>query len=312
MNITPLASIAVLLGAATGSPAAYAHPEHLWGEHLWSLCLAGVTLVTPDAVWQAWSLAPVVVIPLLALLLGYRRGHRALRRQHPQRVIELRRCRDWFVGGWLLLAVALISPLCRLSATLVAAHMVQLMLLVVAATALLALGRTGQVLAAAMPRRWLTAPLALHVLGKSRSSALGLLTLGYGGLIWLWHAPPVYTAIQTVALWHWLAFATLITVSTWFWARIIAAHRDHAGAALAALLTTMMHTGLLGALLTFSSRPLYPVLAEGARAWQLQPIHDQQLAGLIMWVGGGTLYLLAALALCAMWLRDREPVGAIS
>lgn len=292
------------------APAAHADVGHHWAEHLWSLCLAGVSLTTPDDVWQSWSLAPAVVIPLLLLLLAYLRGYRALfRRSAPATAQELRRCRTWFAAGWLLLAVCLMSPLCRLSATLVAAHMVQLMLLVAVAPALLDLGRTGAVLTAAVPRPWLarSAASARHAL----SPPLGLLTFGYGALIWLWHAPAVYTVIQTSAGWHWLAFATLIWLSTLFWQGIVGAHRHRPAAAVGALLTTLIHTGLLGALLTFSPQALYPVLADGARAWSLQPLHDQQLAGLIMWVGGGALYLLAALLLCASWLNamswERSP-----
>jgi cytochrome c oxidase assembly factor CtaG len=58
----------------------------------------------------------------------------------------------------------------------------------------------------------------------------------------------------------------------------------------------MIHTSMLGALLTFAPRLLYPTYT----------LEDQQLAGLIMWVPGGFLYVAAALSFAAAWLGKRE------
>jgi putative membrane protein len=68
-----------------------------------------------------------------------------------------------------------------------------------------------------------------------------------------------------------------------------------------------MHTGMLGALLTFAPGLLYPEHPAGFRG--LSELSDQQLAGLIMWVPGGLIYTIAALILAAAWLRqaDRDP-----
>ena len=63
---------------------------------------------------------------------------------------HLLRRQTCFVAGWTVLAAALVSPLCRLAATLVSAHMVQHVLLVAVAPVLLALGATG---ASAQQRR---------------------------------------------------------------------------------------------------------------------------------------------------------------
>jgi putative membrane protein len=78
--------------------------------------------------------------------------------------------------------------------------------------------------------------------------------------------------------------------------------------------TTSMHSGALGALLTFAPVPWYPAYAGKAAAWGLTPLEDQQLAGLVMWVPAGVAYLLASLALFARWLhgleaRDRQREG---
>lgn len=63
----------------------------------------------------------------------------------------------------------------------------------------------------------------------------------------------------------------------------------------------MMQMGFLGALLTFSRRPLYPHYAARAPELGLDVLLDQQLAGLVMWVPACLPYLAGA-----VWLLARE------
>jgi cytochrome c oxidase assembly factor CtaG len=72
------------------------------------------------------------------------------------------------------------------------------------------------------------------------------------------------------------------------------------------LFTTSLHTSLLGALLTFSSRVWYPAYASSTAVWGLTPLEDQQLAGLIMWVPAGLAYLAATLVILGSWLKETE------
>jgi cytochrome c oxidase assembly factor CtaG len=44
------------------------------------------------------------------------------------------------------------------------------------------------------------------------------------------------------------------------------------------------------------------VQTRAAAEWGLTPLEDQQLAGLIMWVPGGLVYAVAALALAGIWI----------
>ena len=72
------------------------------------------------------------------------------------------------------------------------------------------------------------------------------------------------------------------------------------------MLTTALHSGLLGALLTFANSVWYPAYADRTTAWGLTPLEDQQIGGLIMWIPAGLVYVAAALALFAGWLRESE------
>jgi cytochrome c oxidase assembly factor CtaG len=72
------------------------------------------------------------------------------------------------------------------------------------------------------------------------------------------------------------------------------------------LFTTAVHTSALGALMTFARRPWYPEYANRAAAWGLTPLADQQLAGMIMWIPAGVVYMVAALLVMRRWLGESE------
>ena len=48
--------------------------------------------------------------------------------------------------------------------------------------------------------------------------------------------------------------------------------------------------GLLGALLTFAPHALYVPHLLTTVAWNLMPLEDQQIGGLLMWLPGGFVY----------------------
>ncbi len=72
------------------------------------------------------------------------------------------------------------------------------------------------------------------------------------------------------------------------------------------LFTTAVQDGLLGALLVFSPRPLYGFYVEAAHLLGRDPLAHQQLAGVIMWIFGGMVYLGAALSLAWRLLPAHE------
>lgn len=236
---------------------------------LMTLCTVDALPALPHNWWQAWSLAPATLLPWLALAVFVSRS------SPPDD-----RARRWRAGGLALLAVALLSPLCRLGATLASGHMAQLMVLV-AACALLAVG-------------W-------RVPHRAGGHILLVATAAHGLLLWLWHLPAIYALALSSSWVHWGMTAVLAWASWAFFHQMLHASPAQRGAALMALLVTLLHTGLLGALLTFAGTPLYTDQAPGARAWGLSPLADQQGAGLLMWVPGGLGYMAMALGLTLRW-----------
>ncbi len=72
------------------------------------------------------------------------------------------------------------------------------------------------------------------------------------------------------------------------------------------IVSTAVLSGLPGALMIFSPRPLYPGHADGVVKWGLTLLEDQQLAGLIMWIPAGAAYVLAAALVFLRWLEEAE------
>jgi cytochrome c oxidase assembly factor CtaG len=125
--------------------------------------------------------------------------------------------------------------------------------------------------------------------------------------LWVWHAPPLFQRTLDSHLAHTLQHASFLGSALLFWWALAHSRRRGMGLGGAVLytFTTAAHTGALGALLTFAPTLWYPVYGD-TTAWGLTPLEDQQLAGLIMWIPAGIVYVLAALMLSAQWLRDSE------
>lgn len=267
----------------------------------------------PHDLWRAWTFEPVTIALLAISGWMYARG--LTRLWHAAGRGRGVRQRDalMFAGGWLLLALGLLSPLHALGGVLFSAHMAQHELLMTVATPLLVIGTplipfvwalsprwrriTGQWTAAqafAGPWRALTHPASAFLL--------------HAAAIWLWHLPSLYDATVTSEAMHAAQHASFVATALLFWWVVLrpSPARDRTAAAIALLFGTVMHTGALGAVLTLSSRLLYTVYASTTGPWGLTPIEDQQVGGLIMWVPGGIAYVIAALALVVRLFRESE------
>lgn len=266
----------------------------------------------PHDLWSAWNLE-AWLISVLVLASGlYLRGlQRLWSRAGSFRGISGLQFGSFALGMGLLF-IALISPVDALGEALSAAHMAQHMLLFFAAPFL--------ILAAPLPVYLWALPLSWRrrVGSKSKQSWIALpwraLTtpivawLGYALALWIWHAPGLYQAALQTPLLHDLEhFSFFATALLFWWVVFRSAPRT---TALGMLFTTMLHSGLLAALMTFSSRPWYPIYSNSTAAWGLTPLEDQHLAGLLMWVPGSIGYLLAGLGLVALWLQKLEAESA--
>jgi cytochrome c oxidase assembly factor CtaG len=131
--------------------------------------------------------------------------------------------------------------------------------------------------------------------------------------LYVWHLPVLYDAALGNDLIHALEHLSFFGTAWLFWWLIIdekGRRRLGNGPAVLFVFLAGLASGALGALLTFAPAPLYPIQALGARAWGLTPLGDQQLAGLIMWVPAGVVYVLAAAVLFLRWMSEMDAAVA--
>lgn len=267
----------------------------------------------PHDLWTAWSLDPAVVVALLASGWMYARGvERMWRRSGAGGGI-----RRWqaacFTGGWLTLAVAMLTPLHPLGQVLFSAHMVQHELLMALAAPLLVLGRPLVPLLWALPMRWRrrlggwTKVSAVRGGWRTVSAPFAAWLL-HAAALWLWHLPAPYTAALASESMHALQHASFLGTGLLFWWALLHGREGRMGygASVFYLFATAMHSSALGALLTLAPSPWYGAYEGATAAWGLTPLEDQQLAGLIMWIPAGFAYLVAGLVLVAAWMRESE------
>jgi cytochrome c oxidase assembly factor CtaG len=265
----------------------------------------------PHDLWHVWVWSPFITVPLALSALWYARGLLSLwRASAPGRGV-----RAWeavcFAAGWLVLAVALVSPLHPLGEVLFSAHMVQHELMMVVAAPLLVLGRPLVPCVWALPPRWRRAVGEVARVSAFRTAWSGLTRpsttwLLHAAAIWIWHAPALYDATLHNALVHTMQHVSFLATALLFWWSLLRGTRLGYGASVAYLFATMLHTSALGVVLAFASSLWYAPYAATTMQWGLTPLDDQQLGGLIMWIPGGVSYLVASLVLIARWMRESE------
>jgi cytochrome c oxidase assembly factor CtaG len=255
-------------------------------------------------------LHPVLLGGLLLAAWAYRRGQS----RGPKRQVDRWRTRC-FIAALVALGLALLSPLDALSSALASAHMVQHLLLLLAAAPLLALSAPSSAILRGSPLavrrasgRWRRRLGLTHGnLGVLRHpAAVSLLSVG---VLWFWHAAAPHDAALDSEPLHLTEHASLLVTAVLFWQVVVGARgaaRVSGGLGALLVFTMAMQSVFLSVLLTFGRTPWYSGYATTTAPFGLDPLTDQQLAGVLMWIPAGGLYLAVALALLVSWIRASE------
>ncbi len=263
----------------------------------------------PHDLWTAWSVEPGIVIPLALTAFLYARGARVSRG-------STRRQIACFWSGWSTLALALLSPLHPLGEVLFSAHMVQHEVLMLVSAPLLVFSRPLVPMLWGLPFAW-RRPLGRWSKSPTVEHSWRGLTDPHSAwwihavALWAWHLPVMFQATLTSEWAHTAQHLSFLLSALLFWWSLFYAHgRLGYGQGVLYVFTTMVHTSILGALLTISPRLWYPAYSSGTAAWGLTPLQDQQIGGLVMWIPAGLVYLAAGLYLFARWLRESDAMLA--
>lgn len=272
------------------------------------------TPVTPENVWRSWNVDPLILVPLVVVAGLYAGGVRAIwTRAGRGRGVSIRQVAA-FIAALLVLVVALVSPVDQLGGALFAMHMVQHLLLVVVAAPLLVYAAPLAPVLVAMPRdaRRTAGRISGHaVFGNAQRLLTNPLLVWWAQavVLWLWHIPMFYEAALRHRWVHMLEHATFLLTALLFWWLVIqptGRRKLGLGLCVVFVFAAMIQSSALGALLTFAPTHWYPAHEPYTGAWGLTALEDQQLAGLIMWIPGGLVYLGAALVALLVWFRTMD------
>lgn len=255
---------------------------------------------TLDAFLRSWPFDPWLLVALLVSAGIYSRGYFILQRRNPDRWHAGRLAA--FLGGLAVIYLALASPIEPFASLLLQVHMLQHLLLMMAAPPLLWLGMPLFPMLRGLPHSIRT----VWIIPLLRSPALGFcferLTHPVAALplfvaaTWFWHIPSVYDLALRSSGWHYLQHICFLGAALLFWYPVVrpypARPRWSLWLLLPYLILADVQNTVLSALLTFSDRVLYPHYTQVPRLMGLSALDDQSAAGVLMWVPGSLVFLV--------------------
>jgi putative membrane protein len=251
-----------------------------------------------DMLRYGWDWEPSVIVGCITLLIGY---------------LALTRGRDRlrcaiFIAGDLILLLALVSPLDTLSDNyLFSAHMVQHLILILIVPPLFLLGTPRDIFERALEAGW------VRKLERRLRRPVLAWTIGTAVLVF-WHIPRFYDLTIANENIHVLEHLSFLVAFTIFWWPVLAPREESRLKPLASviyLFAGMAANSILGIVITFAPAGFYTAylhpsdpygwLATIRGQWGVTPRLDQEIGGILMWVPGGIVYLVAILSVLGAW-----------
>jgi putative membrane protein len=271
-----------------------------------------------------WDFSPTVLAAILlaaALFFrGTRRGGRLQAQRAPEAVPVTRQAA--FYAGLALIYAALQTRWDYYAGHMFFVHRLQHFALHDVAPFLLAWSAPAAALAAGCGESWLRRLAATRAAMSDRMRAM--LALPVRIIFDPWTATALFVA--SLCFWIWPPVHFDAMLSNWvymtmnvsvvildlpFWWLILDPRpypqsRLGQGKRIAMLAAVMMPMILVGAIIGLSRHDLYPVYAICGRFFPLSPVTDQQLGGLIIWIPGSLLAVLAALIALSRAMHQSE------
>jgi cytochrome c oxidase assembly factor CtaG len=251
-----------------------------------------------------WLADPAVLAPLGLVVYIYVRRFIHARREAGGRGAGFAQAAA-FTGAMLALLAALVSPLDGLGEDyLFSAHMLQHVLL----------GDIAPVLFLLSLSRVIMRPATRRLQGVEKT--LGPLASPWTGLaVWLgimyfWHIPALYDDAVTHPVVHLLEHISFFTAGVALWwplVQPVPMRRRLTGMQpIAYIAAAKAGLAALGLVLTWSQTVVYPYYETTPRIWDLSPVDDQNVGGVIMMVEQSTTLVIALVVLFVGMLARSE------
>jgi putative membrane protein len=251
-----------------------------------------------------WSPSPSVIAGSLGLAAMYWLATERYRtRFGDARVSKWRKLS--FYSGIALALVALASPLDTYGDKyLFTAHMVQHLLLILGVAPLLLAGTPGWLLREVLE--------ATHLTGFVRWARHPLVAFfGFNLIFAFAHIPVFYELTLASEPLHAAEHLVFVLTAMLMWMPVLSPVPEISAPypALGQVLYLFLQTvpaSLVGGLLALAGTASYATYAAAPRLTALSAIEDQQLGGLVMWVGGGLYFLIATGVVFFAWAAREE------
>jgi putative membrane protein len=275
-----------------------------------------------------WQFSPTIFILCAATITLYVRGIIALRRGADP--VGFWRAFTFFLGVALSYAV-LQTYVDYLSQHMFWIHRFQHLILHHIGPVLIVLAAPGRVLRAGIPPAlagrlgipaWIRRPVRLLFRFLQHPIIAPVL---FVGLIFFWLTPSVHFTAMIDTRRYLLMNWSMLADGLLFWWLMLAPRQVQGstaigyGTRLVILSLVAIPQLLLGAYITLHSTPLYDVYAVCGRAFDISPLDDQQLGGLLTWIPAAMMSLVGIITVLhhilhdpeATAVRRRQPLGAV-
>ena len=283
-----------------GTPTAYAHEGIEAGQNPWT----------------AWNPNPLPTLFLLFAAYLYVTGlGRWERPSHPVNLWQ----RVSFFAGLLAIFLALQSPLDALAEHMLSFHQVQHFLLRMVGPLLVLLGAPLTPMLRGLPP-WALLGVVKPVVRNPwarwayyRITNPVLTTFLFLSILYLWQVPGPHNLALRNTLVHEFMHVTMLGSGLLFYWLVVdpKPHRSrlHYGLRVLYLGLIIIPNTFLGAAITFSGDLLYSGYAAVEQPYNISLMTDQQLGGLLLWVPGDMMSILAAGVVMVMWYEKEEGAG---
>lgn len=276
------------------------------------------TLQEALAFLAPWEFSPLLLVSCAGALALYWRGLRRV--AAPQRPAAGRRIA--FFSGIALVYFVMQTQFDYLSQHMFYLHRLQHLVLHHLGPFLIALSAPLAVMAAGVPARIGTAPferfwrLPATRIGYRLLQNTVVAPVLFVGLIWFWLNSRIHFDAMLSEWLYWVMNWSMLIDGLLFWILMLDPRTREDGALLGfglrvlIVLAAMVPQMLIGAHIAFSDRDLYDIYAVCGRAWEIDPLRDQHIGGLITWIPAAMMHVIAAIILIGRWARsDRNMAG---
>ncbi|HZP94634.1 MAG TPA: cytochrome c oxidase assembly protein [Burkholderiales bacterium] len=266
-----------------------------------------------DNPWTAWQLAPDVIVTTAVAAILYLAGVLRLGGRTMATRAWAQAC---FFGGLAAVILALQSPVDAVAEHLFFVHQIQHLLLHTAGPMFIMLATPQGPLVAGMPQ-WLrrfalkpvmTNPVIRAVFGFLARPAVA--TILFVASVYFWQIPGYHDRALLDEPLHYLMHVSMLFAGLVFFWRVFDPRPAPLGASfgvrLAMVWASIVATILIGAFIALKSSVLYQAYDVSGRIWGVSAISDERYGGLIIWIPGGMMYVVAMLAVIRLWGAQEE------